>query len=106
MNITAEPKKPPSFEDWLFATDSPSNHGKRAPWQATLWLTGVDYFSSLGYAPALAVQAAGYVAPLATLLLVAVTFLAALPVYSMVAKYSPEGEGSIKMIERLTVGWG
>ncbi len=77
-----------------------------APWYATLWLTGVDYFSSLGYAPGLALMAAGYVAPLATLILVLVTFLAAVPVYAFVAKYSSDGEGSIKMIERLTTKWG
>lgn len=77
-----------------------------APWYATFWLTGVDYFSSLGYAPGLAVMAAGYVAPLATLILVLVTFLAAVPVYTFVAKHSSEGEGSIKMVERLTTKWG
>jgi hypothetical protein len=84
-------------------------HGDKphtAPWYGTLWLTGVDYFSSLGYAPGLAIMAAGYVAPVATLILVLVTFLAALPVYAMVAKHSHEGEGSIKMIERLTGRWG
>lgn len=96
-----------SLIQWLKQTDSGGQeHGATAPWQATLWLTGVDYFSSLGYAPGLAVLAAGYVAPLATVLLVLVTFLAALPVYWMVASHSPNGEGSIKMIERLTVGWG
>lgn len=77
-----------------------------APWYATLWLTGVDYFSSLGYAPGLAVLAAGFVAPVAMLLLVLVTFLAAVPVYAFVAKHSSEGEGSIKMIERMTGRWG
>jgi hypothetical protein len=77
-----------------------------APWYWTLWLTGVDYFSSLGYAPSIAFLAAGYVAPVATLLLVAVTFLAAVPTYGFVAKHSPGGDGSIKMIERLTTGWG
>jgi hypothetical protein len=77
-----------------------------APWYLTLWLTGVDYFSSLGYAPGLAFLAAGYVAPLATLILVFVTFAAAVPVYAFVAKHSHQGEGSIKMIERLTTGWG
>lgn len=77
-----------------------------APWYATLWLTGVDYFSSLGYAPGIAIAAAGFVAPVATLILVLVTFLAAVPVYSFVAKHSYEGEGSIKMIERLTTSWG
>ncbi|MEQ1503031.1 MAG: hypothetical protein ABMB14_12415 [Myxococcota bacterium] len=91
---------------WLRGSDPHGKDTHAAPWQATLWLTGVDYFSSLGYAPGLAVAAAGYVAPIATLMLVLVTFLAAVPVYFMVAHHSPDGEGSIKMIERLTVGWG
>lgn len=91
-------------DDMPKASESGEQH--HAPWYATLWLTGVDYFSSLGYAPGLAIMAAGFVAPLATLILVLVTFLAALPVYAMVAKHSSEGEGSIKMIERLTVRWG
>jgi hypothetical protein len=93
---------------WLTVSDGGDAQQQEhaAPWQSTLWLTGVDYFSSLGYAPGLAVLAAGYVAPLATILLVLVTFLAALPVYLMVARHSPNGEGSIAMIERLTVGWG
>ena len=86
------------------AVDPTAHH--HSPWYLTLWLTGVDYFSSLGYAPGLAVMAAGYLAPIATLLLVVVTFAAALPVYAMVAKHSSGGEGSIKMIERLTVRWG
>jgi hypothetical protein len=77
-----------------------------APWHATLWLTGVDYFSSLGYAPGLAFLAAGYVSPVATLLLVLVTFGAAVPVFAFVAKHSPQGEGSIKLTERLTSRWG
>ncbi|MEQ1565940.1 MAG: hypothetical protein ABMA64_09910 [Myxococcota bacterium] len=98
--------QPSPLARWFTAGSGASDHAASAPWYATLWLTGVDYFSSLGYAPGLAVLAAGYVAPLATVLLVLVTFLAALPVYSMVAKHSPHGEGSIKMIERLTVGWG
>ncbi|MBI5609208.1 MAG: hypothetical protein HY902_10055 [Deltaproteobacteria bacterium] len=87
---------------------APAEHAAvhHAPWYATLWLTGVDYFSSLGYAPGLAIMAAGYVAPVATLILIGVTFFAALPVYSMVAKHSSDGEGSIKMIERLTARWG
>jgi hypothetical protein len=92
----------------LLNRPAPVEHAEahQAPWYATLWLTGVDYFSSLGYAPGLAIAAAGFVAPVATLLLVLVTFAAALPVYAMVAKHSHEGEGSIKMIERLTLSWG
>ncbi len=113
-----EGRKPPVADGILPAQvpvlrDSPDApavaHGAAqhtAPWYATLWLTGVDYFSSLGYAPGLAVMAAGYVAPLATLILVGVTFFAALPVYAMVAKHSSDGGGSIKMFERLTGNWG
>ncbi len=65
-----------------------------APWYAALWLIGVDSFSSLGYAAGLAIMAADHVAPVATFILVLVTFFAELPVYAMVAKHSSEGEGS------------
>lgn len=91
---------------WLRGEREKAGTEHQAPWWRTLWLTGVDYFSSLGYAPGLAFLAAGFVAPIATLLLIAVTFLAAVPVYMFVAKHSAHGEGSIKMIERLTTGWG
>jgi hypothetical protein len=101
---------PPTFflQRWLAdASGKESSEQPHAsPWWQTLWLSGVDYFSSLGYAPSLAVMSAGYLAPIATLLLVGVTFLCALPVYSFVARHSFEGQGSIKLIERLTVGWG
>lgn len=43
-------------------------------------------------------------APVATLVLVAVTLLGAVPVYRMVARYSPHGLGSIAMIEKLVRG--
>jgi hypothetical protein len=85
---------------------STSGGHETASWHWTLWLTGVDYFSSLGYAPYLAVAAAGYLAPIATVLLLLVTVFCAVPTYAMVARHSHEGEGSIRMIERLTAKWG
>lgn len=95
------------WKQWFYERvgDTSSKGHQQDHWLNVMCLTGVDYFSSLGFAPAMAFVYAGLLSPYATFLLVLLNIFGAYPMYAKVAEMSPYGQGSISILQDLLPRW-
>src|SRR4051812_50032569 len=89
------------FKRWLLKGHSEEMEGPHEkegqhhqhPWWKVMCLTGVDYFSTLGYQPGIAFIAAGAPSPIAPLLLCLFTLFGAVPVCARGPAAGSHGRG-------------
>lgn len=114
MQLAMQEPRPSALWRWLFEGyvkeiegpfEREREHHRHHPWWKVMSLTGVDYFSTLGYQPGIAFLSAGALSPIATIILVLLTLFGALPIYRRIGEESPHGEGSISMLAHLLSWW-
>ena len=113
-DTTAASKGPADrLKRWLLAEvveDVPGPQAKEGrseqhPWWQVVCLTGVDYFSTLGYIPGIAALAAGVLSPIAHFAHRAADPLRGLADVQAGRRESPHEQGSIAMLENLLSFW-
>ncbi len=105
ISVTGSSSSLTRLSKWLLRSSPDHGEEKLDPWWKVMCLTGVDYFSSMGFQPGISFLAAGLLSPFATLSLVLLTLFGALPAYRVIAEESPHGQGSFHIFETVLKGW-